>query len=390
MAGSKSIVAALIGTLLTTACGNTVYGPRRLIQGGYVDDGDDVVQRHCPAERPSAREVTPINLTYEFHDRACDSLRDPGDPTLAGRMMDAGITLNRMRCNDFFAERAGNQTRERILRGTIAPVSALITGIIGIVDFDTDAGRQEAIQILGIGESATIAGLELYESEFLFGAANVNSVRTLTMRAADEHAAGILAQSVGFYTAARHLIDHQMICTPANILELAQAAIREGRIAPATRIRGDNAFAGGSDDEATISLIGASLQAADLTADQLGSLWWLSELVKAGGTISQDVLAVIHARLDELPVNPVSGTTGAFTVDTARVRQLTPLLDQLSTDVTSGFMVTKGLLDTRIAAAAPSSVLDPTSDVHFSVPVETIPIGRAVEVGIQPAATPQD
>jgi len=101
MAGSKLIVTALIGALLTSACGNTVYGPRRLIQAGYVDDGDDALQRDCPATRPSTRAVTPMNLTYEFHDRACDSLRQHGDTALARRMLDAGITLNRMRCNDF-------------------------------------------------------------------------------------------------------------------------------------------------------------------------------------------------------------------------------------------------------------------------------------------------
>lgn len=390
MAGSKTIAAALIGALLTSACGNTVYGPRRLIQGGYVDDGDDTAQRHCPAQPPATRDITPMNMTYEFHDRACDSLRKHGDTALARRMMDAGITLNRMRCNDFFAERAGNQTRERIIRGAIAPVSALITGIIGIANFNTDAGRQEAIQILGIGESATIAGLELYESEFLFGAANVNSVRTLTMRAADEHAAGILSQNVGFYTAARHLIDHQMICTPANILELAQAAIREGRIVPATRIRGANEFAGGADDQATISSIQASLQVESLTADQLGSLWWLSELVKGGGAYNQDALAVIHARLAELPVNPVGGTTGAFTPDTALVQQFAPLFDQLSANVTSGFFVTRRRLDDKIAQPAPPPVLDRTNEIHFSLPVEATPTGRAVEVGVESATTPQN
>jgi len=210
------------------------------------------------------------------------------------------------------------------------------------------------------------------------------------MRAADEHAAGILSQSVGFYTAARHLVDHQMICTPANILELAQAAIREGRIVPATRIRDPQVFAGGIDDNDIISRIQTSLQAGDLTADQIGSLWWLSELVKAGGAFSQNDLAVIHARLAGLPVNPVGGTSGAFTVDTALVQQFTPQLDQLSTDVTSGFLVTKRLFEARIAEGTPPLVLDRTNAVHFSMPAELTPTGRAVEVGVQPAATPQD
>lgn len=388
MTGFKAILFAVACGLLTTACGNTVYGPRRLLQGGFVDDGDDAAQRHCPAERSATtRAVSPMNLTYDFHDKACDSLRAPSDTAMARLMMDAGVTLNRMRCNDFFAQRAGNQTRERVLRGAIAPVSALLTGIIGIVDFNTDAGRQEAIQILGIGESATIAGLELYETEFLFGAANVNSVRTLTMRAADEHAAGILAQNVGFYTAARHLIDHQMICTPANILELAQTAIREGRIEQATRVRNAPGFADGTDDQRTIAQIQANLQTDVLTADQLGSLWWLSELVKGGGAISQDVLSIIQARLASLPVNPVRGAAGSLTVDTPLIQQFKPLLDQLSQTVTGSFFVTQRRLDAKIAETAPPSALDRTRDVHVILPAQAVPTGRAVEVGVESEAS---
>src|SRR5215217_5274633 len=141
-------MAAVTCELLTSACGNTVYGPRRLIQGGYVDDGNvNGGRRNCPTVRQLDSTGNPLNLTHRFFDLACDSLRDPRNTALANAMMDAGITLNRMRCNDFFAQRAGNQTRERILRGAIAPVSALITGIIGVSDFATDAGRREAIQI---------------------------------------------------------------------------------------------------------------------------------------------------------------------------------------------------------------------------------------------------
>ena len=295
------------------------------------------------------------------------------------------MTLNQLRCNDFFAQRGANQTRERVLRSTVAPVSALLTGIIGIVAFSSDASRQEAIQILGISHSATIAGLELYESEFLFGASNINSVRTLTMRSLDEHSTVILAENVGFYTAVRRLIYDQMLCTPANILELTQTAIREGRVASSTPVGATNDK---GTDQASIAVIASSLRMSSLTPDQLGSLWWLTNLVD-DPSASQDLLVVLHDRLSGLPVNPISQNGSRFVVNNDMVRPLIPLFRFLSPDVTTGFNITSGQIMARIAETTPPTVLDRTKGVRFDVPPQTLPpVSRSTEVGVQPASTP--
>ncbi len=305
-------------------------------------------------------------------------------------MIDAGVTLNRVRCTDFFAERAGHQTRERIFRGAVAPLSALITGILAVANFKTDNGRKEALQILSIGQSATVAGLELYESEFLFGAANVNSVRTLTMRALNEHATEILTQDVQFFGAARHLIDHQMICTPANILELSQNAIREGKVVPRTTASSNVQALTISADQNMLATITQSMRAPTLTDDQLGSLWWLSELVKAGGTIDQDRLAVIRDRLAKLPVNPIQGTAGALTVDTPLILSFAPMLSAFSPPVVSGFEIARRLLDAKIAETTPASVLERTRLIRFAQPsLHDTVVAEAVEVGIAPASPDQ-
>jgi len=381
MRKSISVVAAV--AMLLSACGNTVYGPPRLLGAKVVPDGTSGT-RGCPADGSSDRSSTAINFTQHFYDLACASLRAPTDTVKAHFMIDHGVMLNRMRCNDFFRERAANQMRQRVIRGTVTPVSALLTGIIGVTSFATDADRQEAIQILGIAQNATTAGLELYESEFLFGADNVNAVRTLTMRALDEHGARILAENVGFYAAARHLIDHQMICTPANILELAQTAIREGRITPMSPLTAS--LPSLDADRATISTIASNLRMTDLTADQLGAFWWLIELAQANSD-DQNTLKVVRAKLSGLPVNPIIEAGGRLSIDRDLVRSFEPLFRSLSPRLTSGFQIVKRLLLVEIAKPDASTLLDRTKSIVFELPRDPIaPTSRSQEVVVAPAS----
>src|SRR6218665_1104706 len=203
MRSYRASVATIAMICTLGACGNSVYGPRRIVQAGYLDHWGarpaSPIRYSCqqpqtqraagdpaPASTPATVDANGINLVYEFNRLACLSINSRTDTAAATAMMDAGFTLTRLRCNDFFAERAAHQTQARVWRGTIAPVSAIVTGVIGLVNF-TDSERVDAIQILGITQAATIAGFELYEQEFLFDTENVNAVRRLVMRALDAH-----------------------------------------------------------------------------------------------------------------------------------------------------------------------------------------------------------
>ena len=374
---------AAASAVLLSGCGTSVYGPRRLIYAGYIDGSQPEVQdgaaRPCPTD---SIIPTTADLTLNFTNRACTSLRSTTDPSAANMMMQAGITLTRMRCADFFAQRGGNQGRARILRGAVLPVSALLTGLIALKNFKTDEGRIEATQILGLGQTATIAGLELFESEFLFGSANVNSVRLLTMRALNRHAEEILKTNVGFDAAARHLIDHQMICTPANILALAQEAIRTSQIEAATPLNPSRQPAVARDQQ-MIATMSSNLHVDTLTADQLGAMWWLEQLPMPRSGTDQDVLAVIHNRLALLPLNPVQGTAGYFTVDDSVVNLFSASLQTFSPDIRNGFIVTRTLLAQKISAAAPLDVLERTKDIHFQLPTTAVaPTSGSIEVGV--------
>lgn len=232
----KKMALIAAAAALLSGCGNSANGPPRLFIAGAPAESpvgatcvDGQVQVPATTE-PSDRHL----LSDDFFARACASFEQEEDESRARLMTRLGVTLTTIRCRDFFHERGGNQTRERILRGSIAPVSALLTGLVGAVDFDSDADRLNWLEVLALGESASLATLDLYEREFLFGAENVASVEVLVLRALEVHGQAIEAQNVDFHQAARNLVQHERICTPAAILDLTRSAIRNGQVAART------------------------------------------------------------------------------------------------------------------------------------------------------------
>lgn len=379
----------LSAALLVTGCGNSVYGPRRVVQAGYLDSGHkrlgDGIEFQCQqpqtvtadkaaAPTPSIVDNNGINLVYEFNRLACSSINARTDSNAAAAMMDAGFTLTRLRCNDFFAQRAAGQTRGRILRGAIAPISALLTSLIGVINIAdgmrtsglriTDGERADAIQLLGITQAATIAGFELYEQEFLFDAANINSVRRLVMKALDAHNNAALAAPItGFHHGVRHLTDNQMICTPASILELVRTSIAQGEVVAIQnngQVQGRQSNAAALIEQLARVNISQSLGVSTLTDDQLGALWWLNQ-----GGLSQDELAVIADRLGILSPPPLAGTAGALTVSINRAAQ--GELAKLSPQTVEGFAQTVANLRSAIDSKGQATAVAATNAIRFGV-----------------------
>ncbi len=121
-------------------------------------------------------------------------------------------------------------------RGLLSPISTALTAIVGLVDLGSESKEQNYLTWLTTGTSFLGSGLDLYEQQFLFDADNIDAVRGLTMRELSAHADGILAQqNISFDSAVRDLVDHEMICTPAHILETTRAAIKNGSVTPRTQ-----------------------------------------------------------------------------------------------------------------------------------------------------------
>ena len=379
------------GCMLVAGCGNSAYGPRRIAQAGYLDNGSarSAVPATFSCQQPSAQsragsspatatDANGVNLLYDFNRLACDSVNARTDAAAATAMMDSGFTLVRLRCNDFFAERAGHQTQARFWRKTIAPVSAVIAGVIGLVNFK-DAERADAIQILGIAQAVTVAGFEIYEQEFLFDSENVNAVRRLVMRALDAHSAAALAGPVtGFNHGVRHLMDNQMICTPANILELVRTSIAEGevRVSEGVPVRARLSSAADELELLSRARTARALGLASLTDDQLGGLWWLSQ-----GGQSPEELAVIADRLGP-SIAPGAAAGGALSLSMAAQAPVAQLMSDLTPTTVKGIRGTVAEIKAAIANRGAAPAVEATRSIRFS----TGPIapGRSLDVSGAP------
>lgn len=192
------------------------------------------------------------NLSVSFSAKVCASLHEPADAEITSGMLQSGMTLVKVRCNDYFNAKQTHQGGVRLVRSLIQPLSVAIAGAFSVIDFGSERRESDALALLAVGNTAANSGIDIYEDQFLFGADNVYSVRDMTLRALAAHQEAIEdAVEAGTLTtfdeAARALVDHQNICTPGNILELVRASIDAGtfRARARTPAGGEEAEGGG-------------------------------------------------------------------------------------------------------------------------------------------------
>jgi hypothetical protein len=293
----KRLLLASVSALLVAGC-TSVQGPPRILNSHGT--------LAAPADgNPNA----PGNLEANFQAAALAAFpgadRDGNAPPVTAAVIDefkrSGFALVYARCNDYFWRMGGNQTRARVARDAIAPIVTLLTGIIGLRDFTTNPTReQDLIQALSLGSAFATSGLDIYDSHFLFGAENINSVRILTFNALATHRTGVdTLQVTTPEQAAIHLIDHQAICTPPNILALAREAIATGRL--------EQTISGGGGGRRDLdwrrSLANELGLEGQLSAEQAFALWWLLE-----NNPAESEMARINELLGDMPadVNPLT------------------------------------------------------------------------------------
>lgn len=376
-----------LALLTTTACtSNTINGPPRLVgaaSNGSGIYGPDGSLSSCPSTGAAS-----LNLVADFVAKACAAHAVPDSPQLASVMVNSGITLNRIRCADFFRQRGAGQTTERILRRTIVPLSALITNILGIIDFDGDEDRQQAIQILGISIAGVEGGLSVYEEEFLFGAENIRSVEVLTMRDLDTHALEILNRGSGFYQALRDLLDHQALCRPTAILELAQDAIRNGRIR--TRINDTGGASTRRLSPAEVTSLNAFTAAlgTSVNIEQLGALWWLAN----DDTNDPEELVVISNRLGNLSgryLTTANNRTSRSTTRQALLDSLSQQFGAIPAPTLERFRASRDALRVALKDAENANAVQLAAPVSFGPPSSVEQLnGGAVETAVEPVGQP--
>jgi hypothetical protein len=148
-------------------------------------------------------------------------------------MLSSGYTHIYIFCDSYFNSMGQQQRKSRVIRDTIAPISALMTGVLALHSFNKNPGsKEDLLAVIGLATAGTAAALDIYDEHMLFGADNIDSVRTLTKNALAAHYVEVRsAPVISFDAATRHLLDNQAICTPQHILSLTRTAIAEGKVA---------------------------------------------------------------------------------------------------------------------------------------------------------------
>jgi hypothetical protein len=147
--------------------------------------------------------------------------------------MRAGYALTYADCSNYFEVMGRNQSRSRVLRDTIAPITSLLTGLITLRNFDNAGTEKDMLTLLSLSTGAAASGLDIFDQNFLFGANNIDAVRLLITRALAEQATDTFSKKeISFEQAVINIMDNQAICRPSHIMMLAREAIANGKIEP--------------------------------------------------------------------------------------------------------------------------------------------------------------
>lgn len=222
----KAIIGLTAASLFVQGCGsigNSVYGPKRPFQAGYMGN-----VKSCPGTSPDNF------LEDKFVKLACISADDPFNDSKAREMMEASFALTNAQCTDFFAQKAGTQATVETIRSSVAPVLTLLTGVLSIVNFKNDVNgskRADWEKLLSLSSTATLAGLTVFEQQFLFSADNIDDVRELTMQALSQYKISVRnLQGHTFYTSVDYVLGYHMNCTPGKIKSLVKQAIKDKKV----------------------------------------------------------------------------------------------------------------------------------------------------------------
>jgi hypothetical protein len=351
---------ALIGACVILAGCQSMDGTKQLIRSSGVVQNT----RDFEGKRPS--DNLALNFQLAVQTAANDSKAVPD-------MVDAGVALVRTNCDDYFVQAGSLQRGSQVSRDMLAPIVTALTALVALRDFSTGK-KDDFLRIVTIGSSATIAGLDIVDKRFLFGAENIQSVRNLTFKALETHREGMKQQgNVNFTTGVALLIDHQGVCTPSNILDLTKRAIAAGQpttksIVPAQQT---------SDMEALFAIGQAAGLRGAATPDQAGALWWMY----VGGA-SDDELQIVGPKLNAMgpSLSPMTQATGAQTYSfmPGRIdsRMIVAALDQLSSETKRAFAAEVSTYQADQAkrgpaAASPKFTLgSPAGVTHIPIVVE--------------------
>jgi len=204
--------------LLLAGCADN--GPLAVYtQAGVAPPPDGVTQ--YPNANPQANFA--IAAQFAQSDRSTSSYQE---------FMRSGFSLIYIRCNEYFDQKGSDQANANLIRDSIGPIAAVISGILALHTFADSEDATEALGLLALGTSTATAGLDTYDKHFLFGAENTEAVRTMVNEELNTHASlALQMEPRNIEEAALQITDNQRICIPSHILASARTAIANERFA---------------------------------------------------------------------------------------------------------------------------------------------------------------
>lgn len=208
-----------------------------------------------------------------------------------------GFGLVRSNCSEFFRKRGDGQQLINLGRDVVAIGGATATAIVGVA-----GGSALALSIIALSGATLYAGIDTYTKNFLFGAENIDAVRSNTLTALSVNADAVLNSNdtLTFQGVASAIMENQELCRPAAIAAAARIAIRDHHLTPV----GESAVANQQMDGTRIAMIGQVSgypAAGTLDESSLAALCWgarIEALPEAERTRKENLLRQL------LPIPP--------------------------------------------------------------------------------------
>ena len=132
-------------------------------------------------KRSNSLGINPNSLGL-FVDAYVNSVEEPDDGARARHLAIAGYDLADTYCYQFFHDEGQNQKWLDVVKDIVAALGTLGTGISAL-----SASKTSTTAIIGLGTTTAYNGIDIYTRNFLYGADNIASVRTLIVNALAAH-----------------------------------------------------------------------------------------------------------------------------------------------------------------------------------------------------------
>jgi hypothetical protein len=140
-----------------------------------------------------------------------------------------GVSLADQNCDNFFDALGKVQQYVLFSRDILGSAGTIGAGAAGLI-----SGAAAAPASVGFAIATANTGIDAYSRNFLFGADNIDSVKSLVGTAESVHTTAALPENDTsawtFEQAQQVVMDHQDICAPAHVLLLTRAAIANGKV----------------------------------------------------------------------------------------------------------------------------------------------------------------